>query len=123
MSGTQSGGQLAAKHNKATYGLDFYAVIGSFGGSRGRTGGFYANRELARVAGALGGRMGRRRKLTVVEKLQRKAAKERKEREAYFQKRLAEIKAKTRSRKAVMREASEMSQASILAKHGRARTW
>ena len=32
------------------------------GGKKGKTGGFYANRELARVAGAKGGRISRRTK-------------------------------------------------------------
>ena len=43
------------------YGANFYAKIGAKGGRNGRTGGFYANRELARIAGAKGGRISRRR--------------------------------------------------------------
>lgn len=35
---------------------------GRIGGQKGRTGGFYANRELARLAGAKGGRISRRGK-------------------------------------------------------------
>ncbi|HEY1063912.1 MAG TPA: hypothetical protein VGE30_01300 [Candidatus Saccharimonadales bacterium] len=62
MAGTKAGGQAAAKTNKAKYGSDFYAKIGAAGGKKGRTGGFYANRELARSAGALGGRVSRRTK-------------------------------------------------------------
>lgn len=62
MAGTKQGGQKAAATNKARHGKDFYAKIGAKGGKLGRTGGFYANRELARVAGAKGGRISRRRK-------------------------------------------------------------
>ena len=62
MAGTQAGGQAAAATNKSKYGKDFYARIGAMGGRKGRTGGFYANRELARIAGARGGRISRRSK-------------------------------------------------------------
>lgn len=62
MSGTKKGGKAAATTNKTKYGADFYARIGSAGGKKGRTGGFFANRELARVAGAKGGRISRRTK-------------------------------------------------------------
>jgi uncharacterized protein len=62
MAGTKAGGQRAAATNKAKYGDDFYAKIGAKGGSLGVTGGFYANRDLARVAGAKGGRISRRGK-------------------------------------------------------------
>lgn len=64
MAGTKAGGEAAAKTNKQKYGADFYAKIGAAGGKKGRTGGFYANRELARVAGARGGRVSRRTKKT-----------------------------------------------------------
>jgi hypothetical protein len=60
MSGTKKGGEAAAKTNRTKYGADFYARIGAMGGKKGRTGGFYANRELARIAGAKGGRISRR---------------------------------------------------------------
>lgn len=60
MAGTKAGGQKAAATNKAKYGKDFYARIGQMGGKLGRTGGFYANRELAREAGRRGGRISRR---------------------------------------------------------------
>ena len=63
MAGTKSGGLAAAKTNKAKYGPDFYARIGSVGGKKGHTGGFYMNRELARIAGARGGRISRRTKV------------------------------------------------------------
>ncbi len=62
MAGTKQGGQAAAATNKAKYGADFYAKIGAVGGKKGHTGGFFANRELARLAGAKGGRISRRTK-------------------------------------------------------------
>ncbi len=62
MAGTKAGGQAAAETNKKRYGSDFYAKIGAVGGKKGRTGGFFANRELARTAGAKGGRISRRTK-------------------------------------------------------------
>jgi hypothetical protein len=65
MSGTIAGGKAAAATNKSKYGADFYAKIGAVGGKKGHTGGFYANRELARRAGATGGRISRRTKKTV----------------------------------------------------------
>jgi general stress protein YciG len=64
MAGTKQGGARAAATNKAKYGSDFYARIGQSGGKVGRTGGFYANRDLARKAGAKGGRISRRSKST-----------------------------------------------------------
>ena len=60
MAGTKAGGQKAAATNKAKYGRDFYARIGKVGGQLGHTGGFAANRELAREAGRVGGRISRR---------------------------------------------------------------
>jgi general stress protein YciG len=62
MAGTKIGGQKAAATNKSKYGRDYYSRIGKMGGQLGRTGGFYANRELARTAGAKGGRISRRTK-------------------------------------------------------------
>lgn len=64
MAGTKRGGEAAADTNRKRYGADFYAKIGAKGGKKGRTGGFYANRDLARKAGAKGGRISRRRKVT-----------------------------------------------------------
>lgn len=61
MAGTKAGGAKAAAKNKKLYGSDFYARIGAKGGKNGHTGGFYANRELARSAGAKGGRISRRK--------------------------------------------------------------
>lgn len=62
MAGTKAGGQAAALTNKIKYGHDFYAKIGAIGGKIGRTGGFYANRELAREAGRKGGLKSKRTK-------------------------------------------------------------
>lgn len=62
MAGTVEGGRKAAARNKEKYGEDFYRRIGADGGKKGTTGGFFANRELARKAGAKGGRISRRTK-------------------------------------------------------------
>ena len=66
MAGNLEGGRAAAATNKEKYGDDFYKRIGAKGGSKGHTGGFAANRELARIAGALGGRRSRRTKRAIV---------------------------------------------------------
>ena len=60
MAGTKAGAKKAAATNKARHGANFYAEIGRKGGKLGTTGGFAANRELARIAGAKGGRISRR---------------------------------------------------------------
>lgn len=60
MAGTVDGGKAAARTNKAKWGADFYTKIGAKGGKKGKTGGFYANRERARLAGAKGGTISRR---------------------------------------------------------------
>ena len=62
MAGTVTGGKAAASTNKTRHGADFYAKIGAKGGKKGKTGGFFANRELAREAGRKGGRISRRTK-------------------------------------------------------------
>ncbi len=64
MAGTAKGGKMAAMTNKSKHGPDFYARIGAMGGKKGTTGGFFANRELAREAGRKGGRISRRTKST-----------------------------------------------------------
>lgn len=64
MAGTSKGGQQAAKTNKMRHGADFYARIGAKGGKKGTTGGFAANRELARIAGRKGGLKSRRTKVS-----------------------------------------------------------
>lgn len=65
MAGTKLGGKKAAETNIKRYGKDFYRIQGAKGGKAGTTGGFFANRELARTAGAKGGRISRRRKAVV----------------------------------------------------------
>lgn len=65
MAGSVLGGKKAAATNKSKYGKNYYAVIGAEGGRKGTTGGFYANRELAREAGRKGGRVSRRNKNVV----------------------------------------------------------
>ena len=62
MAGTKAGGQKAAATNKSKYGKSFYAEIGRKGGRNGHTGGFAANPELAKIAGAKGGRISKRGK-------------------------------------------------------------
>lgn len=62
MAGTKEGGRKAAITNKMKYGDDFYKEIGTTGGRNGHTGGFAANPELARIAGAKGGRISKRGK-------------------------------------------------------------
>lgn len=62
MAGTKEGGVAAAATNKAKYGKEFYAIIGALGGKKSRTGGFYANRELASRAGKIGGQRSKRKK-------------------------------------------------------------
>jgi len=62
MSGSKIGGKRAAITNKERYGDDYYERIGRKGGKRGTTGGFAANRELARIAGRIGGLKSRRGK-------------------------------------------------------------
>ncbi len=56
MAGTKEGGKKAAAKNLQRD-PNFYAKIGSKGGKNGSTGGFAANPELARIAGAKGGRI------------------------------------------------------------------
>ena len=65
MSGTRIGGLRTKETNIAKYGEDYYKNIGRLGGKASTTGGFAANRELARIAGAKGGRISRRTKKTV----------------------------------------------------------
>lgn len=65
MAGTKLGGQKAAAKNLAKDPF-FYAKIGKKGGELGHTGGFAANPELARIAGAKGGAKSRRPKKSVV---------------------------------------------------------
>lgn len=55
MAGTKEGGKKAMLTNLKRYGKDYYRRIGRIGGKRGHTGGFAANRGLARIAGRKGG--------------------------------------------------------------------
>lgn len=60
MAGTKAGGLKTAATNKERHGDDFYSRIGRKGGQKGTTGGFWADRELAKRAGAKGGRNSKR---------------------------------------------------------------
>lgn len=60
MAGSKAGGLKAARTNKERYGEDWYARIGRKGGQNGHTGGFASNPELAKIAGAKGGRISKR---------------------------------------------------------------
>jgi hypothetical protein len=73
MTTTRTPSRTTATTNKARYGDDYYAVIGAMGGAMGHTGGFHQNKELARIAGRLGGFVSRRgkSKLTVAQRIER----------------------------------------------------
>lgn len=60
MAGNAIGGKKAAATNRKLYGDNFYASIGRKGGQNGHTGGFAFDPELARRAGAIGGRKSKR---------------------------------------------------------------
>lgn len=62
MSGTKAGGLKAAATNKELHGEDFYARIGQKGGKVGGMKGFALNPELAKLAGAKGGKISKRGK-------------------------------------------------------------
>lgn len=62
MAGTKAGGIKARNTNYERHGEDFYRNIGSRGGKNGHTGGFAANHELAKIAGAKGGKISKRGK-------------------------------------------------------------
>ena len=62
MSGSLAGGKKAAQTNKERYGEEFYKKIGSKGGATPHVSRpFQKGGELARRAGALGGRKSSRR--------------------------------------------------------------
>ena len=65
MAGTRAGGLKTVETLKKRD-PDFYRTIGAKGGKNGHTGGFAANPELARIAGAQGGRVSRRGSKAVV---------------------------------------------------------
>lgn len=69
MAGTKEGGLMAVITIKARHGSDFYKRIGSIGGKNGHIGGFSVDRELARRAGAKGGKISRRGKATYTRKV------------------------------------------------------
>lgn len=60
--GTKAGGKKAAVTNKLRYGPDFYRNIGRKGGLKSKNCGFATNPELARIAGAKGGKNSKRGK-------------------------------------------------------------
>lgn len=61
MAGTREGGKATRETNYKKYGRDFYKRIGAIGGSNAvKPKGFAVNRELARIAGAKGGRVSKR---------------------------------------------------------------
>nr|DAP76177.1 MAG TPA: Small hydrophilic plant seed protein [Caudoviricetes sp.] len=62
MAETKAGGLKAAATNIERYGKDFYKEMGRKGGEVGKTGGFAANRELAKRAGRIGGLKSKRGK-------------------------------------------------------------
>ena len=62
MAGTREGG-LKVRDKQLARDPDFYKKIGAKGGANGHTGGFHVHREMARIAGAKGGRISRRRKV------------------------------------------------------------
>ena len=51
---------MVKKHGSEEAAREWFRTIGKIGGHNGHTGGFAANRELARIAGAKGGRKSRR---------------------------------------------------------------
>lgn len=60
MSGTHIGGVRTAKTNKEKYGSDYYKSIGRRGGMASDKGGFKSRPDLAKIAGAKGGKNSRR---------------------------------------------------------------
>ena len=63
MAGNSEGGLKARETIYKNHGKDFYREIGRKGGQNGHTGGFASNPELARKAGAKGGRISKRGKI------------------------------------------------------------
>lgn len=61
MAGTKAGGKKAAATNLERHGKNFYREIGAKGGRNGHTGGSASNPELAKIAGAKGGRISKRK--------------------------------------------------------------
>jgi hypothetical protein len=66
VAGSREGGLKAAETNRKKYGKDFYKTNGAIGGKKSKGGGFAAGeagRERARIYGAIGGRISRRKKI------------------------------------------------------------
>ena len=73
MSGTIKGGYKTSATNKEKYGKDYYANIGRKGGKKSRTGGFASHKvgrdgltgvQRAKIAGAKGGHISKRKPAT-----------------------------------------------------------
>ncbi len=62
MSGTKAGGIKTRETMYQRHGKDFYREIGRIGGRNGHTGGFASDPELAKRAGAKGGKISKRGK-------------------------------------------------------------
>lgn len=60
MAGNREGAMKAKQKMLERYGKDYYKEIGRRGGQKGTTGGFFANRQLASIAGKKGGTISRR---------------------------------------------------------------
>lgn len=84
MGGTKAGARKTAITNKLKHGEDFYKRIGAMGGKKGGMKGFALNPELAKIAGAKGGKISKRGK-----------AKKNKREELDVLKNLSETKIKT----------------------------
>lgn len=69
MGGTKAGGAKTRENIYKRYGKDFYKIIGRLGGRAvcSKPKGFAANPELAKRAGAIGGRISKRGKNRKVE--------------------------------------------------------
>lgn len=76
MSGTQKGGKKAARTNIKRHGKDYYAEIGRKGGKASTTGGFASEKigrdgltgiERAKIAGAKGGAISKRKPATLAD--------------------------------------------------------
>lgn len=61
MAGTRIGGKKTERTIKQRHGRDFYQRMGRKGGIKSRGGGFAADKERARTAGAIGGRVSSRK--------------------------------------------------------------
>lgn len=59
MAGTKEGAKTTAATNKEKYGSDYYKRIGAMGGRKKVPKGFSMRRDVARIAGAKGGRISR----------------------------------------------------------------